>query len=573
MSIVFSDLLGLLPPLLLRTLIDNAVPEQNRRMILWLGTLTIFAACCIELAELVATSSAAIVGEGLVYNLRLELFEKIQRMPLEFFVKTPSGTITTWLNDDVIRAQRAVTGRFGQLISNVVVLATSFGAMLLLDRRLGGVGVLGLVLFVIPSRWIGTRLVGFLRERMEVKSAVTTQMAEQFNVAGARLVKLDGRPDIELKRFSTSASRLRDLGVTTSMYDGVFAAGISFAEALGTGAVIVFGAYLTIDKQVSAGTLIAVAALLIRIYGPAIELTSLYSEFLAASVSFHRIFKMLDAEEGIVIATDAVELPLAKGHVEFTNVSFSYNKEASPTASSREPVEGAIPVSIAQMHDLRDISLVVEPGQMVAIVGPSGAGKSTIAALLARLYDVSAGAIRIDGHDIRLITPGSLAASVGVVSQPAHLFNESVAQNLRLARPDASDSDLEIACRRAQVHDVVVNLPDGYDTIVGESGARLSGGEVQRLAVARLLLKDPPIVVLDEATSQIDARNEHLIQLALESALKGRTSIVVAHRLATVRSANNIIVLDGGRIVERGTHGELLALGGMYSRMQRYVTE
>jgi ATP-binding cassette, subfamily B, bacterial len=513
---------------------------------------------------------SATVGEGLIHRLRVALFDKVQHMPVAFFTRTQTGALISRLNNDVVGAQNAVTGTLGSVVSNVVVLVTTLTAMLLLEWRLTLLALVVLPLFVFPAKRVGRRLQEISRRQMNLNAQMNTQMTERFNVAGALLVKLYGRYGDEERAFDDRAAQVRDTGVKSAMYGRIFFVALGVVAAIGAAAIYGLGAVWVIDGTISIGTLVAMAAYVTRIYTPLTALTNARVDLMTALVSFERVFEVLDAPVAIADKPGAVDLVAPRGDVRFDRVSFRYPPASSVSVASLEapgsldPL-GAVPGALV----LHDIDLVIPPGRMVALVGPSGAGKSTLASLVPRLYDVTSGAVRIDGHDVRDLTAESLRAAIGVVAQDPHLFHESIADNLRYARPGATLAELEEACRAAQIHDVVASLPDGYDTIVGERGYRMSGGEKQRLAIARMLLKDPAIVILDEATSHLDSENEVLVQHALDRALAGRTSIVIAHRLSTVRQADLICVVDAGRITERGTHEELVVAGGLYAELHQ----
>jgi ATP-binding cassette, subfamily B, bacterial len=421
--------------------------------------------------------------------------------------------------------------------------------------------------FVVPAKRVGRKLSEIFRQQMDLNASMNTQMTERFNVSGAQLVKLYGRADEELENFSSKAAAVRDIGVRGAMYGRSFYAGLELAEAIGAAAIYVIGANFAISQSISPGTLVAIAAIMMRVYGPLTELTSARIDIMTALVSFERVFELLDAPVNIADRPGAVDLIAPTGKVEFNRVTFRYSAANGVSVASLENPGSTHLSTKAGDNALHDVSFTVESGQMLALVGPSGAGKSTIASLVSRLYDATAGSVQVDGHDVRDLTLASLSAAIGVVPQDPHLFHESIASNLRFAKPGATLEQMEAACRGAQIHDVVAALPDGYETIVGERGYRMSGGEKQRLAIARMLLKDPAIVILDEATSHLDSENESLVQDALETAMAGRTSIVIAHRLSTIRNADQICVIDAGQVVERGTHAELLATGGLYSEL------
>jgi ATP-binding cassette subfamily B protein len=570
-TIVVSSLIGLLPPLLFRSIIDTAIPSGDRQLVVVLTTVSVAAALASALIGIAQRWGSARIGEGMINDLRVALFDKVQRMPVAFFTRTQTGALISRLNNDVIGAQDAVTGTLGSIVSNVIVLATTLATMLVLEWRLTLLALVVLPLFVIPAKRVGKVLQAISRERMDLNAQMNTQMTERFNVSGAMLVKLYGNYGDELREFGQRAARVRDTGVRQALYGRVFFVALGVVAAVGTAVVYGVGAQLVISGTISLGTLVALAAYVTRIYGPLNDLTNARVDLMTAIVSFERVFEVLDAPTSIQDRPGAVDLIEPQGYVEFDHVSFRYpSANAVSVASLEMPGSGDELPTAPAPEVLHDVSVTIEPGRVVAFVGPSGAGKTTLASLVPRLYDVTAGAVRIDGHDVRDLRQESLHAAIGVVAQDPHLFHESVAANLRYARPGASADELEAACRAARIHDVVAALPDGYHTIVGERGYRLSGGEKQRLAIARMLLKDPAIVILDEATSHLDTENEALVQAALDDALRHRTSIVIAHRLSTIRDADLICVVDDGRIIERGTHDDLLGLGGLYAEL--YLT-
>jgi ATP-binding cassette, subfamily B, bacterial len=558
--VVVEALLALVPPILFGRIIDDGIAEGDRQLVTALSLLVIGAALAEAALAFVERWCSARVGEGLILDLRTTLYDHVQRMPLSFFTHTQTGTLVSRVNNDVIGAQRAVTGTLGQVVSNAVLATSTVIAMLAIDWRLTLLAVGLLPLFLIPAKWFGRRLQHITREQMERNAAMNANMTERFGVAGAQLVKLFGRPEAEAAAFDAHAGAVRDLGVSSAMYSRTFFIAMSLVGAIGTAAVYWAGGLLAIDGAIQAGTLVTFTLLVGRVYGPLSALTNARVDVMTTLVSFERVFDVLDLPRSIDDRPGAVPLVDPVGRVELRHVTFTY-----PPADRLDIGGTAVVDDAAATPVLSDVDLVVEPGTMLALVGPSGAGKSTIAALLPRLYDVSEGSVLVDGQDVRDTTLDSLHAAIGVVTQDPHLFHDSVAANLRYARPDASDTELVAACRAAQIHDVIAALPDGYQTVVGERGYRLSGGEKQRLAIARVLLKDPAIVILDEATSHLDAENEALVQAALDRALWGRTSVVIAHRLSTVRSADQIVVLDQGRVMERGRHQELLTRRGLYA--------
>ncbi|MEM9035430.1 MAG: ABC transporter ATP-binding protein [Actinomycetota bacterium] len=564
--VVLAALTGLLPPLLTGRIIDlvdgvGEVPDRGRLNLL--GALLVGAAVATAAINLTARWLSSRVGEGLIFTLRSALFDHVQRMPVAFFTHSETGALVSRLNNDVIGAQRAVTGTLGTVVSNTVVGASTLVAMTILDWRLTLLSVLLLPMFIVPTRRAGGRIQHLTRESMELNASMNSLMTERFSVAGALLVKLFGRHGAEATEFTDRAGRVRDIGVRSTLFTQVISASLGLVGELGVAIVVVVGGHFVISGSVGVGTIVALSLLLTRLYGPLTNLTTARIDVMATLVSFERVFDVLDRPTEIDDTDDAKDLDEPRGDVELRDVDFTY-----PDGSGAVTTGEAIP-SGRNEQVLHGISLRAPAGSMVALVGPSGAGKSTIASLVTRLYDVDDGAVLVDGADVRSLRQESLRSAIGVVPQDPHLFHDTVAANLRYARPLASNADLEAACRAARIHDVIAALPDGYDTVVGERGYRLSGGEKQRLALARLLLKDPRIVILDEATSHLDAENEALIGEALSEALSNRTSLVIAHRLSTVRAADQIVVIDDGRVVERGTHDELVALDGLYADLHR----
>jgi ATP-binding cassette subfamily B protein len=565
-TIVLAALVNLVPPLLIRRIIDDALPEGDRGLVTVLALLMIAAAFAEAVLSLLERWWSSRIGEGLIYDLRVALFDHVQRMPLGFFTRTQTGALVSRMNNDVIGAQRAVTGTLGAVVSNLIVVITTVAAMLVLEWRLTLLALVVLPLFVFPAKRVGRRLQTLTREQMDLNASMNTTMTERFGVAGAMLVKLFGRHDDEAGEFADRAGRVRDIGVRTAIYGRTFFIALGLVGAIGTAIIFWVGGQMVISAAVSIGTLVALGTYVTRIYTPLTSLTNARVDLMTAFVSFDRVFEVLDTPNPLEDRPGAVDLVAPEGRVSFDDVWFTYPTEIS-VASLETP--GAVPEETIGVPVLRGVSAELETGTLTALVGPSGAGKTTMASLLPRLYDVSTGAVRIDGHDVRDLTQSSLRSAIGVVTQDPHLFHESVRSNLLYARPDATQEELEAACRAARIHDVVAALPQGYDTLVGERGYRLSGGEKQRLAIARMLLKDPCLVVLDEATSHLDSENEAAVQAALEEALRGRTSLVIAHRLSTVTAADQILVLDEGRLVEQGTHPTLLAKGGLYADLYR----
>ena len=567
-SILVSAAIALVPPLLFRNIVDTAIPAGDKRQIVILTIILVVVAMGDAILSIVQRWYSSRIGEGLIYDLRVALFDKVQHMPIAFFTRTQTGALISRLNNDVVGAQTAVTGTLGSVVSNVVVLVTTLGAMLALEWRLTVLSLVVLPVFIIPARRVGVRLQDISREQMGLNASMNTQMTERFNVAGAMLVKLFGRHREEVDAFSGRASRVRDIGITGAMYGRVFFVALGLVGALGAVAIYGVGAFMVISGGITIGTLVAMAAFVQRIYQPLTGLTNARLEVMTALVSFERVFEVLDAPVAIVDRLGAVDIVKPIGNIEFDHVAFRYPPGASVSIASLE-LAGVMQGADPDTDVLVDVSLRIDAGSTVAIVGTSGAGKTTLAMLIARMYDVTGGSVRLDGNDVRDLTGVSLRAAIGVVSQDPHMFHETIKSNLLYARPNATSDEMINACKQAQIHDVIASLPDGFDTVVGERGYRLSGGEKQRLAIARLLLKDPAVMILDEATSHLDNESEVLVQQALEAAMHNRTSIVIAHRLSTIRDADRIVVLDQGRVTEQGTHDELMALNGFYASQVR----
>jgi ATP-binding cassette subfamily B protein len=554
-------------PLLFRKIVDDGVVPKNGSLVTTLALIVALLAVAETGLNLVMRWYSARIGEGLIYDLRTVVFGHVQRMPLAFFSRTNTGSLVSRLNNDVIGAQRAFTSVLSGVVSNLISLVLVVGTMALLSWQITVLALIMLPLFLLPAKWAGRKLSGLTREQMQTNATLSAMMTERFNVGGALLVKLFGRPVQEEGEFADQSARVRDLGISIAMTGRVFFSGLTLVAALATALVYGVGGHLVISSTVSLGTLLALAALLGRLYGPLTSLSNVRVDVMTALVSFERVFEVLDLQPMIADKPGAVELTGGPATVEFVNVSFRYPTADEVSLASLETVPSLDQRASADI--LRSVSFTVEAGQMVALVGHSGAGKTTITNLVARLYDATSGSVRVGGLDVRDVSLASLHAAVGYVTQDAHMFHDTIRANLLYAAPDASEAHLIDALRAAQVGDLVASLPEGLDTVVGDRGYRLSGGERQRLAIARLLLKAPAIVVLDEATAHLDSESEVAVQRALDGALEGRTSLVIAHRLSTVRNADVILVIEEGRIVERGTHTDLLAAEGHYSDLYR----
>ena len=557
-TIIAAALLQLVPPILFGRILDDGIANSDKGLVTTLSLLVVGAAIADAALALVERWLSSKVGEGLIHDLRVTLFDHVQRMPLAFFTNTQTGTLISRLNNDVVGAQRAVTGTLGQVVSNFITVSSTVITMALIEWRLTLLSLVLLPLFIWPAKRVGRVQQRLMREQMDENAQMNSVMTERFGVSGAQLVKLFGRSAEETTAFSRRAGKVRDLGIKSALYGRSFLLALGLVGAIATAVVYWLGGILVIDGDLEVGTLVTFALLVGRIYQPLTALTSARIDVMTAFVSFERVFEVLDTPHHIADRPGAIDLVDAQGRVDFQHVGFAY-----PVASSAEIGATATPQLGAEV--LHDIDLEIRPGSMVALVGPSGAGKSTVASLVVRLYDATTGTVRVDGHDVKDLRQDSLRSAIGMVTQDPHLFHDTVAANLAYARPDASLDEIVDACRAARIHDVIAALPDGYDTVVGERGYRLSGGEKQRLAIARTLLKDPAIVILDEATSHLDAENEALVQEALDHALADRTSIVIAHRLSTVRAADRIVVIDDGRVAEAGSHEQLLAADGLYA--------
>ena len=565
--IVIDAFIGAANPLIYRQIIDVGILRHRAGLVVALALVLGGLAIVDAGLSLWNRWVSANIGEGLIFDMRARVFRHVQKMPIAFFTRTQTGALVTRLNNDVLGAQQAFTDTFSSVVGNLISVAVTLGAMFYLSWPITLVTVALLPIFLVPARFVGKRLAAITRESYALNAVMNTTMTERFNVAGALLVKLFGRSDSESQTFEGRAGRVRDIGVTSAIYTRVFMAALLLTAALATAITYGWGGVLAAHGSLAPGTVIALAAYLTRLYGPLTALSNVQVDVMTALVSFDRVFEVLDLPPMIDEKPDARALGRGGATVEFDHVDFSYPTAEEVSLASLESV--AVLDQAPDQQVLFDVSFRIEPGHLVALVGPSGAGKTTISHLVPRLYDARTGAVRINGIDVRDATLDSVHDVVGVVTQDAHLFHETIRDNLLYAKPDATEVELVDALRAAQILPLVQSLPDGLDTVVGDRGYRLSGGEKQRIAIARLLLKAPDVVVLDEATAHLDSESEVAVQQALATALTGRTSLVIAHRLSTVRDADQILVVDGGRIVERGTHDELLDADGLYAELYR----
>ncbi|HUY63285.1 MAG TPA: ABC transporter ATP-binding protein [Acidimicrobiales bacterium] len=565
--IVIDALVGAANPLIYRRILDSGILHHNSGVVVSMALLVAVLAVVDAVLSLWQRWVSARVGEGLIFDLRARVFAHVQQMPIAFFTRTQTGALVTRLNNDVLGAQQAFTDTFSSVVGNFISVAVTLGAMFFLSWPITLVTLALLPIFLLPARWVGRKLASITRESYALNAQMNTTMTERFNVAGALLVKLFGNGDRESATFEKRAGRVRDIGVTQAMYTRVFMASLLLTASLATALVYGWGGVLAVRGTLLIGTVVALTAYLNRLYGPLTALSNVQVDIMTALVSFDRVFEVLDLPPMIGEKPDAQAIERGPATIEFDHVDFSYPTAEEVSLASLESVAVLDQTPVQQV--LYDVSFRAEPGQLVALVGPSGAGKTTISHLVPRLYDVRQGAVRINGVDVRDATLGSVHDMVGVVTQDSHLFHETIRSNLLYAKADATEDELFEALRAAQIMALVASLPDGLDTVVGDRGYRLSGGEKQRIAIARLLLKAPDIVVLDEATAHLDSESEVAVQHALRSALTGRTSLVIAHRLSTVRQADQILVVAEGRIVERGTHAQLLEAGGLYAELYR----
>jgi ATP-binding cassette subfamily B protein len=575
LATAIDAVLTVVNPLLLREIIDHGILARNERVVILLASAVAAVALFDAVLGFVIRWFSARIGEGLIYDLRTQVFDHVQRQPIAFFTRAQTGSLVSRLDGDVVGAQQAITSTLSGVLSNLLSLVVILITLFYLSWLVSVIALVLIPLFILPARLVGRRMQRLTRESMQLNAEMGSTMTERFNVAGAMLVKLFGRPREESDAFALRAAKVRDIGVVTAMYGQVFFVALTLLASLVTAVVYGLGGTLVIHGTFQIGTLVALTTLLGRVYGPITSLSSVQVNVMTALVSFDRVFEVLDLKPLIAEKPGAMALPRTAGadgqdalapEIQFDDVSFRYPTASEVSLASLESIALPSPERRdAAAGVLHEVSFLAPSGKLTALVGPSGAGKTTITALAARLYDPNQGGVRIGGHDLRDVTQESLHDVVGVVTQDAHLFHDTIRANLTYARPEATELELIQACEAAQIWDLISGLPDGLDTVVGDRGYRLSGGEKQRVAVARLLLKAPSVVVLDEATAHLDSESEVAVQRALKTALTGRTSLVIAHRLSTIREADQILVVDAGRITERGTHEELLEAGGLYA--------
>ncbi|MBW8010352.1 MAG: ABC transporter ATP-binding protein [Chloroflexi bacterium] len=594
-TIILASLIGLIPPLLYRDLFDVVLPNQDRTRLGWLALGMISIPIVTNLLGVAERFFGASLGEGVIFDLRQEMYAHIQKMSLRFFTHTKSGEIISRLNSDVVGAQNAITGSLPNIITNSITLVSTLAIMLSIEWRLAILSVVVLPLFLLPTRRVGRILRDVRRKGMKYNADMSSIIGETLSINGALLVKTFGRQKQELKRYKETNTKVRDIGVRRAIVGRWFFMGLGIAASIGTALIYWVGGSLALSNDITAGTIVAFVAYLARLYGPISALSNVQVEFVTSMVSFERVFEYLDMPIEVEDKPDAIILQDVTGHVRFEDVSFDYlvgneilgikyhqpaknpvkagvsehhqtsmHKEAPTNGKDQDGFQGPV---ASRGWALQDLSFEIEAGQLVALVGPSGAGKTTVTYLLPRLYDPTEGRISLDGHDLRDVTQESLAHQIGMVTQETYLFHDTVRTNLLYAKTDATQAELEAAAKAANIHDFIAQLPEGYDTLVGERGYRLSGGEKQRLAIARVILKDPRILILDEATSHLDSQSEALIQEALEPLFEGRTSLVIAHRLSTILAADKILVMDEGKMVEQGTHASLMQQGGLYAQL------
>jgi len=563
-TLILDSLLVVSQPLLFKRIVDKAIPSGDTRMVTITALLIALLSITDAALGVITRRMQATIGEGLIFNLRAQVFDHVQRQSIAFFTRAQTGSLISRLNNDVVGAQRAFTSTLGGVVGNVISLGVVVSTMAILSWKITLAALLMLPIFLIPARFMGRKMQEYTRDQANLNSVMATQMSERFNVSGALLMKLFGKPDREAELFADRAAKVRDVGVRIATANTVFFTAMMLVGSLATALVYGIGGNSVVSGALTLGTLLALVALLGRLYVPMAALANVRVDVMTALVSFERVFEVLDLEPMVQDAPNAATLPRGSSSVEFVDVNFRY-----PTADevSLASLEGIARPEVAVSEDLilKGVNFVAEPGHLIALVGPSGAGKTTITSLVSRLFDPTTGVVKISGHNISGVTQDSLHDVVGVVTQEAHMFHESIRSNLLYANPEATEEQMWAACTDAQIADMIRDMPQGLDTVVGDRGHRLSGGEKQRLSIARLLLKAPDVVVLDEATAHLDSENEAAVQDALAIALKGRTSIVIAHRLSTIRQADQILVIDDGQVVEQGTHEELMAKAGLYA--------
>ncbi len=565
--IIIDSAIGVLNPLILREIIDKGILDHHTNLIIELAILVAILAIFDAVMAFFERYISAKIGEGLIFNMRTQIFNHIQKMPIAFFSRTQTGALVSRLNNDVLGAQEAFTDVLSNVIGNLISVLFVLVVMFFLSWQLTLVIVVILPIFLFPARWLGRRLHAITLESYNLNSLMSNTMIERFNVSGAMLSKIFGDPKKEEGTFKERAGRVRDIGVTQAMYARFLFIALMLTASLATAITYGWGGVMSVRGVLSVGTIVALTAYLNRLYGPLTQLSNFNVDIMTALVSFERVFEVLDLEPLIKDKTDAINLSSGPASISFEHVSFKYPTAKEVSLASLESVANLSRSSSKEV--LHDLSFIVKPGQLVALVGPSGAGKTTISQLVSRLYDASSGSVKINNIDVKDVTLSSLRSVIGVVTQDAHLFHETIRDNMLFAKPDAKETDIIDALKNAQLKDLLENLPEGLDTMVGERGYRLSGGEKQRLAIARVLLKAPDIVILDEATAHLDSASEQAIQKALKTALNNRTSLVIAHRLSTIKSADQILVLEHGRIVQRGSHDELIKEDGLYSQLYK----
>jgi ATP-binding cassette subfamily B protein len=565
--VILGAVIAAVNPLILRALIDNGILKKDSSLVIGLAILVAVLAVFDAGLALTERRISAFIGESLIYDMRSKVFRHIQRMPLAFFTRTQTGALVSRLNNDVIGAQQAFTDLLSNVVGNLVTVVIVIAAMFFLSWQITLAALILVPLFLVPARYVGRHIGSLTKEGYDLNSQMNMVMQERFQVGGAMLVKLMGHPEAEAETFEAKAGRVRDIGITQATYARVFFVALSLTAALATAIVYGVGGIAAVHGTLQVGTVVALTSYLTRLYQPLTQLSNLNLDVMTALVSFERLFEVLDIVPMITEDDDAVAISRGPASIAFDHVSFTYPSAKEVSLASLESV--AVLETGPRNEVLHEVSFTVEPGQMVALVGPSGAGKTTISSLVPRLYDVTDGSVRLSGVDVRHATMASVRDVVGVVTQDPHLFHDTLRANLEYAKPGATEADILAALDQAQIGHLVGELPDGLDTVIGERGYRLSGGEKQRVALARLMLKAPDVVVLDEATAHLDSESEAAVQRALRETLTGRTSLVIAHRLSTVREADELLVVDGGRIVERGTHASLLAANGLYAELYR----